>query len=173
MNFHPLLAFHRENQNKFLPLVVAGLLALGMSNSYAQEAESITLSTDKESYLPGNTVQLSGMVIGQQPSVGVALEVMDSDGTAILFRTVQADQNGNFSVQFKIPVTATSGKFSVYASALIDGFHVKQTKVFSATVPEFGQIAEQVFGFAILSIILVFMTTGRLYNLPRSNKEKL
>jgi len=164
MNYHPLSAY-LSKKNIFLSLAVIVFLALGVSNSYAQEAESITLSTDKESYLPGDTVQLSGVVIGQQPSVGVALEVMDSDGTAILFRTVQADQNGNFAVQFKIPVTATSGKFSVYASALIDGFHVKQTKIFSATVPEFGQIASQVFGLAILSTILVFAASGRLYKL--------
>ena len=148
-------------------MAAIALLAIGVSNSYAQEAESIILSTDKESYLPGDTVQLSGVVAGQQPSVGVALEVMDSDGTAILFRTVQADQNGNFAVQFKIPATATSGEFSVYASALIDGFHVKQTKVFSATVPEFGQIAGQVFGLAVLSIILVFALSGRPYKYIR------
>ena len=168
MNYHPLSAYHRKTQNTLLSLTVFSFLVIGVSNSYAQEAESITLSTDKESYLPGDTVQLSGVVIGQQPSVGVALEVMDSDGTAILFRTVQADQNGNFAVQFKIPVTATSGKFSVYASALIDGFHVKQTKIFSATVPEFGQIASQVFGLAILSTILVFAASGRLYKLNLS-----
>ena len=168
MNYHPLSAYHRKIQNTLLSLTVISFLVIGVSNSYAQEAESITLSTDKESYLPGDTVQLSGVVIGQQPSVGVALEVMDSDGTAILFRTVQADQNGKFAVQFKIPVTATSGKFSVYASALIDGFHVKQTKVFSATVPEFGQIASQVFGLAVLSTILVFAASGRLYKLNLS-----
>ena len=165
MNYHPLSAYHRNTQNTLLSLAVVAFLVLGVSNSYAQEAESITLSTDKESYLPGDAVQLTGVVIGQQPSVGVALEVMDSDGTAILFRTVQADQNGNFAVKFKIPITATSGKFSVYASALIDGFHVKQTKVFSATVPEFGQIASQVFGLAILSTVLVFVASGRLHEL--------
>ena len=165
MNYHPLSAYHRNTQNTLLSLAVVAFLVLGVSNSYAQEAESITLSTDKESYLPGDAVQLTGVVIGQQPSVGVALEVMDSDGTAILFRTVQADQNGNFAVKFKIPITATSGKFSVYASALIDGFHVKQTKVFSATVPEFGQIASQVFGLAILSTVLVFVASGRLHKL--------
>lgn len=150
-------------------MAVVAILAFGVSNSYAQEAESITLSTDKEYYLPGNTVQLSGVVIGQQPSVGVALEVMDSDGTAILFRTVQADQNGDFAVQFKIPVTATSGKFSVFASALIDGFHVKQTKIFSAMVPEFGQVADQVFVLAIFFTMFVFMVSRRTYKLTRIN----
>jgi hypothetical protein len=165
MNYHPLSGYRRKNQYRFLALAAVALFVFGVSNSYAQEAESITLTTDKESYLPGDTVQLSGVVTGQQPSVGVALEVMDSDGTAILFRTVQADQNGNFVVKFKIPATATSGEFNVYASALIDGFHVKQTKIFSATVPEFGQIAGQVFGLAILSTILVFAASGRLHKI--------
>ena len=149
-------------------MAVIALLGLGVSNSYAQEAESITLSTDKESYLPGDTVQLSGLVVGQQPNVGIALEVMDSDKTPILFRTVQADQNGNFAVQFKIPATATSGEFSVYASAIIDGFHIKQTKVFSATVPEFDQIAVQVFGLSMISIIFVFAASGRMHRMTRN-----
>ena len=161
MNYHPLSAYHRKNTTTFLAFTAVAFLVIGTSNSYAQEAESITLATDKESYLPGDTVQLSGVVIGQQPSVGVALEVMDSDGTAILFRTVQADQNGNFAVHFKIPTTATSGEFSVFASALIDGFHVKQTKIFSATVPEFGQITAQVFGVGLLSTMLVFVFLGK------------
>jgi hypothetical protein len=165
MNYHPLSGYHRKNQYRFLALVAVALLAFGVSNSFAQTTESITLTTDKDSYLPGDLVQLSGIVAGQQPSVGVALEVTDSDGTVILTRVAQADQNGNFAVQFKIPVTATSGEFSVYASALIDGFHVKQTKVFSATVPEFGQIAGQVFGLATISVILVFAMSGRLQNL--------
>jgi len=162
MNSHPLSVYHRKTKYIVLSLVVFVVLSIGVTNSFAQVAESITLSTDKVSYLPGDTVQLHGLVIGQQPSVAVALEVVDSDGTAILFRTISADQNGNFAVQFKIPATATSGNFSVYASALIDGFHVKQTKVFSATVPEFGQIANQVFGFAILSTIFVFMASRRM-----------
>jgi hypothetical protein len=167
MNYHPLSGYHRKNQYGFLALATIVLLGLGVSNSYAQEAESITLSTDKESYLPGDTVQLSGVVVGQQPNVGIALEVMDSDKTPILFRTVQADQNGNFAVQFKIPATATSGEFSVYASAIIDGFHIKQTKVFSATVPEFDQIAGQVFGLAMISI-LVFAASGRMHRMTRN-----
>ncbi|MGI0074251.1 MAG: MG2 domain-containing protein [Nitrosotalea sp.] len=166
-------AYHRKNQYTFLALAAVALLIFGVSNSFAQEAESIVLTTDKESYLPGDTVQLSGVVTGQQPSVGVALEVMDSDGTAILFRTIQADQNGNFAVQFKIPATATSGAFSVYASALIDGFHVKQTKVFSATVPEFGQTAGQVFGLAVLSTILVFTASGRLHKITTQDLMSL
>jgi hypothetical protein len=167
MNYHPLSAYHRKNQYTFLALVAVVLLSFGVSNSFAQVTESIALSTDKDSYLPGDLVQLSGVVAGQQPSVGVALEVTDSDGTVILTRVAQADQNGNFAVQFKIPVTATSGAFSVYASALIDGFHVKQTKVFSATVPEFGQTAGQVFGLATMSVILVFVMSGRLQSLTR------
>jgi uncharacterized protein YfaS (alpha-2-macroglobulin family) len=168
MKYHPLSDYHSRKQYGFLALAVIGLLGLGVSNSYAQEAESITLSTDKGSYLPGDTVQLSGLVVGQKPNVGIALEVMDSDKTAILFRTVQADQNGNFAVQFKIPATATSGEFSVYASAIIDGFHIKQTKEFSATVPEFDQMAGQVFGLAMISIILIFAASGSIHRMTRN-----
>jgi hypothetical protein len=165
MNYHTLSGSRRKNQYKFLVLATFVLLGIsGISNSFAQESDSITLTTNKNSYLPGDVVQLGGVVTGQ-PTFGIALEVIDSDGTVILNRTVQADQNGNFAIQFKIPSTATSGTFSVYASALVNGFHITQTKVFAATVPEFGQTAGEVLGFSIVFIILVFAMSTKLQNL--------
>ncbi len=135
-----------------------------MTNSFAQEADSITLTTNKGSYLPGDIVQLSGTV-SSQPTFGIAVEVTDSDGSVILNRTVQVDQNGNFAIQFKIPTTASSGTFTVYASALVNGFHITQNKTFAATVPEFGQLAPQILGFSIILIIGVFATFTRLQKL--------
>lgn len=94
------------------------------------------MTTNKDNYVPGDTVQLNGIVTGQTNTL-VALQIKDSDGSLILIRTVQADQNGNFAIQFKIPATATSGKFSITASTKVNGFVVTQDKVFDAKVPEF------------------------------------
>ena len=104
--------YHRKNQYRFIALAAFVSLALaGLSNSFAQEDQSITLTTNKGSYLPGDTVQVSGIVTGQSSAL-VAIQVKDSDGNLILIRTLQADQDGNFAVQFKIPPTATSGNSS-------------------------------------------------------------
>lgn len=154
MNYHISPVFHRKKYYILAWIAFSLLVFSEISNSSAQEAQSITLSTDKGSYLPGDTVMLSGVISGQ-PSSGVALEVKDSDGNLILIRTVQPDQNGNFAVQFKIPPTATSGNFSVTASARVNGFLVTQTKVFAATVPEFSFTAP-IMLVSFASILLLY-----------------
>src|SRR5437867_4656809 len=165
MKYHTLLGYHRKNQFGVIVLAVPVLFVLaGLSNSSAQEDQSITLTTNKGTYLPGDTVQVSGMVTGQ-PGALVAIQVKDSDGNLILIRTLQADQDGNFAVQFKIPPTATSGKFSIIASSKIGGFVVTQTKVIEASVPEFGEVAAQVLVLSTIFIILVFARLGKLRKL--------
>lgn len=168
MNYHTLLGFHKKNKFRFLSLIALVLLALaGVSNSFAQEEPTITLTTNKSSYLPGDTVQLSGVVTGQ-PNALVALQVKDSDGNLVLIRTIQSDQNGNFAIQFKIPPTATSGEFSIIASSRVNGFVVTQTQAITAAVPEFGQIAGEILGFSIMFIILIFAISGSLQKMTRS-----
>lgn len=164
MNNHTLSVFHRKNLGRFLSLAAVVLLALpGVLNSFAQEEQSIVLATNKDNYLPGDTVQLSGTVTGQ-PNALVALQIKDSSGNLILIRTVQSDQNGNFALQFKIPSTATSGDFNIIASAKINGFIVTQTKTMTATVPEFGPIAMPLFGVSLVLGIAVFTFANRFKN---------
>lgn len=136
MNYHTLSDSLSKNQNRFFVLSIFFLGLTGASVCFAQEEPTITMTTNKGYYVPGDTVQLSGIVTGQTNTL-VALQVKDSDGNLILIRTVQADQNGNFAIQFKIPSTATSGKFSIIASTKVNGFVVTQDKVFDAKVPEF------------------------------------
>jgi hypothetical protein len=151
MNYHILSDFHRPTQ--ILILAAVALLGFsGVTNSYAQEEQTITLETNKISYLPGDVVQLSGTVNGQSNTL-VALQVKDSAGNLILIRTVQSDQNGNFGLSFKIPPTATSGDFSIIASARINGFIVTQTKIMTATVPEFGPFAMPIIGISFLLLV--------------------
>ncbi len=161
MNNHTLSVFHRNNPGRFLSLGAVVLLALpGVLNSFAQEEQSIILGTNKDNYLPGDIVQLSGTVTGQ-PSALVALQIKDSSGNLILIRTVQSDQNGNFGLQFKIPSTATSGDFTIVASAKINGFIVTQTKTMTATVPEFGPVAMPMLGVSLVVGIAIFTVTNR------------
>ena len=145
-----------------MSLGVVMLLALpGLLNSFAQVEQSIVLATNKEHYMPGDTVQLSGTVTGQ-PNALVALQIKDSSGNLILIRTVQSDQNGNFTLSFKIPSTATSGDFNIVASTKINGFIVTQTKTMTATVPEFGPIAMPLFGVALVLGVTMFTFANRL-----------
>ncbi len=165
MNYRTLSGFLRKNKYKFLSLTALVLVSLtGISNSFAQEDQSITLTTDKNSYLPGDIVQLNGTVTGQ-PNPLVALQVKDSIGNLILIRTIQANQNGNFAIQFKIPPTATSGQFNITASSRVNGFVVTQTRAITATVPEFGSVPVLVLAIAIFSIV-IFSVKNAKFN-PR------
>ena len=164
MNYHTLSVSHRKNLGRFLSLGAVVLLALpGVLNSFAQEEQSIVLATNKDHYLPGDTVQLSGTVT-VQPNALVALQIKDSSGNLILIRTVQSDQNGNFALQFKIPSTATSGDFNIVASAKINGFIVTQTKTMTATVPEFGPVAMPLFGISFVLVITMFAYANKFKN---------
>ena len=156
MNNHTLSAL-----SSFLSLGAVILLALpGVLNSFAQEEQSIVLATNKEHYLPGDTVQLSGTVTGQSNAL-VALQIKDSSGNLILIRTVQSDQNGNFELSFKIPSTASSGDFNIVASTKINGFIVTQTKTMTATVPEFGPVAMPLFGASLVLGVIMFTLSNR------------
>jgi hypothetical protein len=120
MNYHILLDYRKKNQ--ILTLVLVALLTFpGVLDSFAQEDQVIKLATNKAYYIPGDVVQLSGTITGQQ-NVLVALQVKDSTGNLILIRTLQSNQNGFFALSFKIPPTAASGNFSIIASARINGF---------------------------------------------------
>jgi len=139
-----------------------------VSDSFAQEDQTINMTTNKNSYQPGEVVGLNGTV-SNQPGQLVAIQIKDSSGNLILIRTVQADQNGNFALKFKIPPTATSGDFSIIASARINGFIVTQTKTMTATVPEFGYLAMPIFTISVVSIMILFGLSGRLQKISHWN----
>ena len=120
-----------------LVLSAVFVLATGIQHSWAQEDQSIILNTTKSYYGPGDVVDLSGAVTGGTPGQLVAIQIRDLKGDLILIRTVQADQNGDFGLSFKIPPTETSGDLNITASARISGFPITQSKIISTPVPEF------------------------------------
>ncbi|NHI02379.1 hypothetical protein DYY67_2061 [Candidatus Nitrosotalea sp. TS] len=121
-----------------LAIAILSLVTLAIPSSYAQlDNESITISTSKTAYGPGDIVNLTGIINEGTPGQLVAIQVKDVKGNLILIRTVQADQNGNFNLQFKVPTTATAGNLNITASARINGFVITQSKETTTPVPEF------------------------------------
>jgi hypothetical protein len=124
--------------SSLLAMVILSLVALAIPSSYAQlDNESITINTSKSAYGPGDTVNLTGLVNDGTPGQLVAIQVKDAKGNLLLIRTVQADQNGNFNLQFKVPLTASPGNLNITASARINGFVITQSKDTTTPVPEF------------------------------------
>ncbi|MGB9002511.1 MAG: hypothetical protein WCC52_01725 [Nitrosotalea sp.] len=124
--------------SSLLAIVALSLVALAIPSSYAQLGnESITINTSKNAYGPGDTVNLTGFVNDVTPGQLVAIQVKDAKGNLLLIRTVQADQNGNFNLQFKVPLTAAPGNLNITASARLDGFVITQSTEPTTPVPEF------------------------------------
>jgi len=72
---------------------------------------------------------------------------------------VQADQNGNFNLQFKVPLTASPGGLNITASARIDGFIITQSKATTTPVPEFPAS-----GFVLVASIASLIFYGMISN---------
>ena len=174
MNYRILSESHRAGklQIALFALVTALLLALAMPSSWAQEDQSITINTSKSTYEPGDTVTLTGTVNGGTPGQLVAIQVKDAKGNLILIRTVSSDQNGNFALQFKVPLTASTGSLNIAASARINGFVVTQntattsTTQGTTTVPEF-PTSSFVLAVGIGSLLLYKTLSGKKFGMQK------
>jgi len=117
---------------KFLILLLL-VVSLGLSPAFAQT--EFTLSSSMESYEPGELVAISGVTQSEQI---VSIQVKDPTGKTLLVRSITADNSGNYSLEFKIPKTATQGNYIIVASVSIDMIPIIQT----ITVPVQDKIIE-------------------------------
>ena len=106
---------------KFLILLLL-VVSLGLSPAFAQT--ELTLSSSMNSYEPGELVIISGITQGEQI---VSVQVKDPTGKTLLVRSITADNSGNYSLEFKIPKTATQGSYIIVASVSIDMIPVIET----------------------------------------------
>ena len=97
-------------------------MSLGLSPAFAQT--DLTLSSSMDSYEPGELVTISGVTQGEQI---VSVQVKDPTGKTLLVRSITADGTGNYSLEFKIPKTATQGSYIIVASVSIDMIPVIET----------------------------------------------
>lgn len=117
--------------NRPIILTITLAFLLGMIPSYA--ITQITIDSNKESYSAGDIVELTGKIENGVEGQPVALEVKDSSGQTILIRTVTLKEDGNYDLKFKLPSSASSGKYDIVANAQVDGETVTQTKSITQT----------------------------------------
>ncbi len=106
---------------KFLILLLL-VMSLGLSPAFAQT--ELTLNSSMDSYEPGELVTISGVTQSEQI---VSVQVKDPTGKTLLVRSINADNSGNYSLEFKIPKTATQGSYIIVASVSIDMIPVIET----------------------------------------------
>jgi len=97
-------------------------MSLGLSPIFAQT--DLTLDSSLDSYEPGELVIISGTTTGEQI---VSVQVKDPTGKSLLIRSINADNAGNYSLEFKIPKTAVQGSYEVVASVSIEMIPVIET----------------------------------------------
>ena len=95
------------------------LIPLILTPIFAQSL--ITFDVDTTKFTPGEIVELDGQVQSGLEGQPVAVEIKDADGNLILIRTVTSDGNGEFTLKFKVPNSATSGEFDIVTNMEIDG----------------------------------------------------
>ena len=97
-----------------LPLLLL-IVSIGVTPAFA--ASDLTLTTNMDTYEPGERVEISGDTKNDQ---SVSIQVKDPTGKSLLVRTITADGTGSYSLGFKIPKTAIHGDYSIVASVSLD-----------------------------------------------------
>ncbi len=102
--------------------------------------QALTLSTDQASYHPGDTVAISGSSSAGAAANGsaVALEVDNPAGSPVFVDTVTAAQDGSFSDSFALSASATTGQYTVRASADVAGTVEGGSATFTVASPSSG-----------------------------------
>lgn len=101
------------------------MLLFGSVVTAIAQSPSISIETDKSSVAPGDSLVVRGSVSGVSQSTLVGIEIEDVESNTLLIRTVQTDQNGNFSLEFKVPQSAKPGQLGIFAGVSIDGQSIK------------------------------------------------
>ena len=104
-----------------MKIVLFYLLLIPLMLPPAFSQSLITFDVDTTKFTPGEIVELDGQVQSGLEGQPVAVEIKDADGNLILIRTVTSDGNGEFTLKFKVPNSATSGEFDIVTNMEIDG----------------------------------------------------
>jgi len=111
---------------KSLILIIS--LAIISSLIVPSFAAEVTLDTNKESYGPGDIVELSGIIENGVEGDYTAIEVKSPSGEIILVRTVTLGPGGSYYLKFKIPESGDAGSYDISVNAQIGGETVTESK---------------------------------------------
>jgi len=112
----------------FVLLLISGI-------SVVSAASIISIELDSDTLVAGEIVEITGTVESSLAGQPVGIEVKDSDGKIILIRSITSDSNGNFTLEFKVPSSA-SGNLEIITSVEIDGQSFSESISATVAVPE-------------------------------------
>ena len=71
---------------------------------------STSMTADKTSVLPGETVAISGM---SGADAGIVIKITDEAGNIVYFNAINADSSGRYAASFTVPSNMTAGRLTV------------------------------------------------------------
>jgi hypothetical protein len=122
-------------------LIWAVVVPLTMHYSYGANKLSVTLSTDKQSYDPGEVVMITGTVSDQSmngvPLASVSIQVNDPIGNAIHVGWILSTADGHYEDQFIAQNNSMNGGYSIYVTASKPGYVDATAQAGCIITPEF------------------------------------
>jgi hypothetical protein len=113
-------------------LFLAGLLFVSIIP--VSFSETITINTNKEQFVGGDTVEINGNVENGNAGDFVALEIKNPDGETVLIRTVTIGDGGSFYLKFKIPDSGKAGNYDIVVNSQHEGQIVSETKTITQSM---------------------------------------
>jgi hypothetical protein len=122
-------------------LILAAVASFTVEYSYGANQLSVTVSTDKQSYDPGQAVLMTGRVLDQSMNgvalASVSIQVNNSSGNAIHVGWILSNAHGYYEDQFIAQNNSMNGGYSIYVTASKPGYVDATAKAGYIIAPEF------------------------------------
>jgi len=137
--------------SKCLKIFAAAAIMLLFSTAFAQTGMSITVSTNSDTYDPGETVTISGVVKDISsipvPAAMISIQVKDPTDQTIYINVQYSSSDGNYTDHFVLANDSSTGNYGVFVAASKPSFSDCHAQT-SFSVPR-GAIINQTSDFAI------------------------
>ena len=122
-------------------LILAAVVPFTVDYAYGANQLSVTVSTDKPSYDPGDAVLITGSVLDQSLNgvdlASVSIQVNDPSGNAIHVGWILSTTDGYYEDQFIAQDNSMNGGYSIYVTASKPGYVDATAQAGCIIAPEF------------------------------------
>jgi hypothetical protein len=144
-------------------LILAAGVPFMVDYAYGANQLSVSVSTDKPSYDPGDAVLISGSVLDQSLNgvdlASVSIQVNDPSGNAIHVGWILSTTGGYYEDEFIAQDNSMNGGYSIYVTASKPGFVDATAQAGCIITPEFQ--ASHVQWLMLLPALLLVLLVGK------------
>jgi predicted secreted protein with PEFG-CTERM motif len=123
---------------RYASLLIITLFALSTisTHSFAQTPAAVTVTTDRSSYVLGDTIVVSGQVQAVVPGTQLTIQIFDSKNNLIQIAQIDVSADGKFTRSFLAsgPLWANNGTFTVKVQYGIQNVTGQTTFSFQSSV---------------------------------------